>query len=106
MIEHKVNTYGSAKGILAFPDHYVAVGRLFAKDSTLSVVVDGRKIVKAGTIYPLNDATAVGVVLSDMDVTDGDQNGAVVIHGFIKTTALPVAPVALAKTAMVGVYFL
>lgn len=58
---------------------------------------DGRKIVKAGT--PLNgDLTArdtafmaatdtsnptVGVLLHDVDVTDGDANGTLLIWGFV-----------------------
>ena len=89
--------YGApAKQILAIPDHYVALG--FKHDIAtseapgLSVLVDGRRVVKAGTIYPANNATAIGVVLNDYDVTDGDKMMAVVVHGFIKTAALPVAP--------------
>ena len=59
--------------------------------------IDGKKIVKAGT--PLNgDLTArgtafvaakdtsnpaVGVLLHDVDVTDGDANGTLLIWGFV-----------------------
>lgn len=89
--------YGApAKQILAIPDHYVALG--FKHDIAtaevpgLSVLVDGRRVVKAGTFYPANDATAIGVVLNDYDVTEGDAMMAVVLHGFVKLAALPVAP--------------
>lgn len=105
-IEYNKQSFGSSKGILAFPDHYVAYGQIFAKAHALSVDVDGKKIIKAGTIFPANDATAKGIVLSDLDVTNGDQNGAVLIHGFVKTAALPVAPDPLAKTALKLISFM
>lgn len=95
--------------ILAIPDHYVALGFKHAKADAvtpgLATLVDGRYIVKAGTIYPANDSTAVGVVLNDYDVTDGDAMMAVVIHGFIKTAALPAVPVADAITALKQIQF-
>lgn len=97
--------YGApAKQILAIPDHYVALG--FKHDLAtagtpgLAVLEDGKYMVKAGTVYPANDATAIGVVLNDYDVTESDAMMAVVIHGFIKTAALPVLPVAGAIAAM------
>ena len=107
-IEYIKNEYGSSTGILAFPDHYVAYGQIFAKDHALAVLdaTTGRKIVKAGTIFPANDATAIGVVLNDLDVTYGDVNGAVVIHGFIKTAALPAAPNVLAIPVLKGIFFM
>lgn len=105
--------YGApAKQILAIPDHYVALGFKHAKAASgsegLATLVDGRYVVKAGTIYPANDATAIGVVLNDYDVTDGDAMMAVMIHGFIKVAALPDMPtheamIALKDIAFVGV---
>lgn len=88
----KTVEYASEKQILATPDHYVAIARKLEKDSALAVTVEGRKIVKAGTIFPANDATAIGVILNDHDVTDGDKMAAVVIHGFIQESKLPAAP--------------
>ena len=92
----ETNYLAPAKQILAFPDHYINVAKKHALANAgtpgLATLVGNRYIVKAGTIFPANDATAKGVVLNDYDVTDGDQNMAVVIHGFIKTSALPVAP--------------
>ena len=93
--------YGApAKQILAIPDHYVALGFKHAKADAvtpgLAILVGGRYVVKAGTIYPANDATAIGVILNDYDVTDGDAMMAVVVHGFIKTAALPEVPSAAA----------
>jgi hypothetical protein len=95
--------------ILASPDHYVALGfkhvKADANTPGLATLVDGRYVVKAGTIYPANDSTAVGVVLNDYDVTDGDATLAVVIHGFIKTAALPAVPAADAITALKQIQF-
>lgn len=92
--------YGSEKQILMFPNPYVAAPQKFSQGSSLAVDVNGRKIIKAGTIYPANDATALGIVFSDLDVTEGDQNGAIIVFGFVKTNTLPVAPTAAAKTAL------
>lgn len=88
----KTVDYASAKQILAMPDHYVAIARKLEKDSALAVAEEGKKIVKAGTIFPANDATAIGVVLNDYDVTDGDQMAAIVIHGFVLEEKLPAKP--------------
>lgn len=92
--------YGNTKEILMFPDHYVAHAHTFLKDDAAATTVDGRKIVKAGTVYPTNDGEAKGVVLYDVDVTNGDENGALVVHGFIKQSAMPKEPNELAKAAL------
>lgn len=104
----KETVYGApAIQILAIPDHYVALGFTHPKASAvlpgLAVSVDGRYIIKAGTIYPANDATAIGVVLNEYDATDGDVAMAVVIHGFIKTAALPAAPSATVAASQAAV---
>ena len=109
-IEYTTQEYGSSKGILVFPDHYVAVGVKHAKADAgtpgLAILVDGHYIVKAGTIYPANDATAIGVVLNDVDVTYGDKQMAIVIHGFVAKAKLPVALASTAEAAMNKISFL
>lgn len=52
---------------------------------------DGAKYVKMGTIYPANDATAIGIVYEDVDVTTGDMPGSVVTKGVIYEDRLPEA---------------
>lgn len=108
-VKMKITEYGSPKQILAIPDHYVALGFIHERATEsakgLAVLEDGRYVVKAGTIYPANDATAKGVVLNDYDVTDGDQMMAVVVHGFIKQAALPAEPAAAAVTALKQITF-
>jgi len=106
----KSTEYGApAKQILAIPDHYVALGfkhsRAIQGSTGLATLVDGRYVVKAGTVYPANDATAIGLILNDYDVTDGDAMMAVVIHGFIKVAALPEVPSAAAIAAMKQITF-
>lgn len=103
--------YGApAKQILATPDHYVGIGfkHPIANQGSpgLAVLQEGRYVVKAGTIYPSNDSNAIGIVLNDYDVTDGDAMMSVVIHGFIKTAALPAIPSANALAALKQLTFL
>ena len=105
-VEYNSQDYTTGKQILVFPDHYVCVAHTFTKDDAAATAVDGRKIIKAGTVYPTNDASAKGIVFNDIDVTNGDVTGALLIHGFVKTAALPVAPAAAAKTALKQIEFL
>ena len=91
--------------ILQFPDHYVNVAQLFEKDSALAVTEDGRKIIKAGTVFPSNDENAQGLVFQDVDVTDGDQNAALLVHGFVNSAKLPTAVSNDAKKALKQITF-
>lgn len=106
----KQTVYGAPPvQILATPDHYVAIGYRHAKATAEvpgnAVLQEGRYVVKAGTIYPSNDSNAIGIVLNDYDVHDGDAMLAVVVHGFVKTAALPAVPVANALAAMKQITF-
>lgn len=77
-----------------------------ADDTTVGVVTEGgRKILKQGTVYPANDATAVGLVFSDYDVTDGAIPISVLVEGEVHEEALPVVPDAAAKTALKNIGF-
>ena len=109
MIENRTNTYKTRKEILQFPDDYVAQPQLFDEQSKLAVKENGRYIVKAGTPFPSNDASAVGVVLNDLDVTDGDKNGAVLVRGHVNLARCEAnygkAISAAAKTALKGIFF-
>ena len=88
----KITNYTSDKEILKFADHYVAIPvKITASDAAVTTE-DGRKLIKAGTIYPSNNESAKGVILSTVDVTDGDQIVALVVHGFIDKNKLPAEP--------------
>lgn len=105
-VEFKSQEYGTGKQILLFPDHYVCKAHTFLKDDAAAVTENGRKIIKAGTIYPANTAEAKGVVLYDVDATDGDRSGALVLHGFIKSSAIPAVPSTEAKAALNQIAFI
>lgn len=70
-----------------------------------AVLVGERYIVKAGTIWPLNDATAQGIVAHDYDVTEKGANMAIITHGTVKLGSLPAAPVTAASTALKSIVF-
>lgn len=88
-----------------------------------STTVNGRKIVKAGTPVT-GDLTnraaaftaagadnAVGVLLHDVDITDGDANASLLIWGFVNMDRMDTATQGLitsgVKTALAGkVWFL
>lgn len=102
--------YANGKNILAIKDHHVAIGFLHNQktdtDSGLAIKENGRWVVKAGSIYPSNDENAIGVVLQDYDVTDGDKNIAVVVHGFIKLSNMETVPTDEAKLSLNQIKFL
>jgi len=74
-------------------------------DTGITANADGRKIVPAGTVYPVNDGTAEGILYNDVDVTEGAQPGSLIVEGYILEARLPVAPVQLAKDAMTEIKF-
>lgn len=83
---------------ILYNDHYVAIP---FDCSAISANEDG--IIPAGTIVPANDATAKGVLLSDVVKAD-NPNGTIVIHGFIKKSKLPAAPASTVE--LPGVQFM
>ncbi|CEQ10684.1 hypothetical protein UT300013_32840 [Paraclostridium sordellii] len=103
MAKIKVTQYSNSKEILKY-DHFVSEKVILTQAN--STTVGTRKIVKAGTIIPANNATAKGVVLYDVDVTDGDESGALVIHGFIDKSKLPAQPDSAAITALPMIKFI
>ena len=61
---------------------------------------DGRKIVPSGTVFPANDATAIGIVFNDVDVTHGDEVGSVLVEGWVIEERLPEPIDELAKAEL------
>ncbi|KOP78651.1 hypothetical protein AMS59_12585 [Lysinibacillus sp. FJAT-14745] len=66
---------------------------------------NGKKIVKAGTILPTNDATAVGILYTDVDVTNGPQPGSLIVEAYVLEARLHTAPEDAAKTALKEIKF-
>lgn len=95
--------YTQSKHILAIPDHYVAIAIKIPKASAATGIVsnvNGRFVVKAGTVYPTNDAKAEGVILQDYDVTDGDVTAALLKHAFLRGDRLPAAIASAAQAVL------
>lgn len=81
--------------------------QIAATGAAVTTANDGTKYVKAGTIYPANDATAKGIVYEDVDVTTGVMPGSLVTGGRVYEGRLPATPASAAKTALgaLGIVF-
>lgn len=87
----EINFMGSA--------HFIS----FTKQAETSMATagdDGRKVLPAGSIFPANDTTAIGITINPVDVTDGPQPVGVIVEGYVIAERLPVEPSEEAKTAM------
>lgn len=73
--------------------------------SMATTAANGTKYVKAGTPFPSNDGSAVGIVYEDVDVTTGDMAGSVVTKGTVIESRLPVELAGTAKTALAALGF-
>lgn len=97
---------GSEKGVSFTPGWFleseVGVVRKTRQmaQSGAATAPNGGKYVKMGTVWPSNDANAVGIVYEDVDVTTGDMPGSVVLAGRVYEDRLPVAIATAAKTAL------
>lgn len=115
-------TVGAAPVQILFNvEHQVSVGILCA-NTGVTADANGKKILKAGTpmagsltargtaYTKANDNTAVGVLLHDVDVTNGNANGTLLIFGFVNTSRIDSTTVALitegVKTALPMIKFL
>lgn len=68
--------------------------------NAMGVTEGTQKLVKAGTVFPANDATAKGIVYETVDVTNGDQPVAIIVDGHIIDAFLPEPVDALAKPVL------
>lgn len=57
--------------------------------SLATTTPEGAKYVKMGTIFPSDDSNAIGIVYEDVDVTNGNMPGSVVLKGAIYEDRLP-----------------
>lgn len=64
---------------------------------------DGSKHVPAGAFYPANNSGSVeGIVYEDVDVTNGDAPGSVVLRGVVYKDRLPASPASGVENALKG----
>ena len=77
------------QGVIYAPGHFlvheecVRKTREIAQDSALVQITETGKYVPTGTAWPTNDANAVGILYEDVDVTDGNMPGSVVLSGVV-----------------------
>lgn len=99
----KKETYGNRNQLLFVVEHQVSMSIVVDK-TAFTVTENGRKIAKAGTpvtgsldargtaftsaVTASNASNAVGILLHDVDVTDGDNNGTLLLHGFVNTNRI------------------
>ncbi len=74
-------------------------------DTGVPVDANGKKIVRAGTVLPTNDASAKGILYNDVDVTHGPQPGSLIVEAYILEARLHTAPTEEAKTALTEIKF-
>lgn len=119
----KTETYGADKNILIAPELAFTIGCVVT--NTNVTAENGKKIIKAGT--PVggstnvlenrqteltvtngsdNGSTAQGVVLHDVDVTDGATNATLVVAGVVDLLKLDVTVEETAKTALNRIIFM
>lgn len=99
----KKETYGNRNQLLFVVEHQVSMS-VVVDETAFTVTENGRKIAKAGTpvtgsldargtaftpaVTATNASNAVGILLHDVDVTDGDNNGTLLLHGFVNTNRI------------------
>ena len=122
----KKTSYDTPKSILIAPEKAFSIP-VIVGNTGLSAGSDGKKIIKAGTaiggdtdvltnrqtvLKVTNDSTngskSQGILLHDVDVTEGDANATMLVSGFvdlnkIDTTAQPDASV---KTKLTKITFM
>lgn len=92
----KLEKHTTTTGVMILAnDHYTA--KPYDCTTLTSLATDD--IIPAGTLIPANDATAEGVLLSDVDLSQ-NPNGTIVTHGAIRKDKLPTEPVEAAITAL------
>lgn len=101
-----VKNYGKTEQINFLASAKYVAFTYQVSDAGVAANSEGKKIVPAGTVYPANDATAIGILMNDVDVTHGPQPASVIVEGYIIEARLPVAPEATAaKPAMKEIKF-
>ena len=83
---------------------------LKTKEGTPEIAVedDGHMIIKAGTVFPKNDASAEGLVFEDVDITNDEKRPiSVIVAGRVIEDNLPAEVDEAAKSALKsnGTYF-
>lgn len=100
-----VKNYGKAEDINFLASADVTSFTEQISDAGVRADENGRKIVKAGTVWPANDETAKGIVYTDVDVSEGPQPGAVLYEAWIIEERLPEPIDEAAKPELKGIKY-
>ena len=76
-----------------------------ADHKNVKTAANGGKYVTAGSVIQTNDATAVGILYEDVDVSGGDMPGSIVTRGAVYEDKISPAVETTAKTALKGITF-
>lgn len=91
----KVQDFMGKTEILSTVDHYIALGRKASRATAdapgKTVVINERRILRVGTYWDAEGTAPAGLVADNYDLTDGDQQIAVIVHGVVNRSRLPVA---------------
>lgn len=80
--------------------------KTYTLTQNMATEINGRKIIKAGTVIPSNDAEAYGLLIQDVDMTDDEKRPeGVYVAGRMLEKRLPQTVTAEAKTALKGITF-
>lgn len=118
----KQTNYGVAKDILIAPELMFSIP-VQVTNTGVSANDNGRKIIKAGTpvggdtnvllnrntvLAVANGATAQGIVLHDVDVTEGQENATMLVAGYVDINKIDTdaRPSADAQTALTKITFM
>ncbi len=117
----KTTEYGGTKNILYFVDSMIAMPVTVSNDGVMANE-KGKLLVPAGTlvggaeestrldptqlVIARNDEYCEGVLLDEVDVTEGPKFGTMLIFGFVNLDKIPEEPSAEAKAALSMVQFL
>lgn len=99
-MQRKTYAYKGKQNFLKTNDYTNITYQVPSSKATADAKNCNRKIVKAGTILPNNDSTALGILFEDVEVTSNDDVGALMVRGDILKDALPETLDSGAQTAL------
>lgn len=95
----KTEQYESTSNILE--SEVGLVLKTYTADQKNAETVGTKKIIKAGSVYPTNTTSAIGIVFEDVDMTDDTKRPiSVIVAGRVLEKRLPVKVDTTAKTEL------
>ncbi len=85
------------------------ITKTYQADSDNSSVItdtDGTKMIRAGSVYPSNDAKAIGIVFEDVDVTYGEHAVSVMVAGRVNKDVLNISSEAETALKANGIFLI